>query len=318
MIKMLNTEKTIQISDYKIYNSKVKDRIKLTTLGDLHISPLVDDKKLEPIIRQIEKEQADYNIFLGDLIDSPKDLEDENKCKLLLKTLKRSADIAPTMVILGSHDFVLESKSGNSIDFNYDFFNEANSLNNVNILLNHTYKDDKIFFMGYLQTLKYYYNNIEKTHIEDLEAFYEDMVGREDLYKNLPKDVPTVGLIHSPEYAKNEENVELLKEYDLLIGGHDHDGCVPFGLGKTRRGLISPKKELFPKDVRGIRTLSSGTDLLISGGIVKMGNSCPKIMQPLNYFCPMQMETVELTADENYKNGIETSKRLVYTKNNLK
>lgn len=48
---MLNTEKTIQISDYKIYNSKVKDRIKLTTLGDLHISPLVDDKKLESIIR---------------------------------------------------------------------------------------------------------------------------------------------------------------------------------------------------------------------------------------------------------------------------
>lgn len=99
-----------------------------------------------------------------------------------------------------------------------------------------------------------------------------------------------------------------------MLGGHDHDGCVPFGLFNTKRGLISPKKELFPKDVRGVRTLSSGTDLLISGGIVKMGNSCPKIMQPLNYLCPMQMETVELTNDETYKDNISVSKRLVRTR----
>ena len=62
-----------------------------------------------------------------------------------------------------------------------------------------------MFFMGYVQTLKYYYNNIEKNHIEDLEAFYEDMVTKEKLYKNLPEDIPTVGLIHSPEFAKDEK-----------------------------------------------------------------------------------------------------------------
>lgn len=45
-----------------------------------------------------------------------------------------------------------------------------------------------------------------------------------------------------------------------------------------------------------------------------MGNSCPKIMQPLNYLCPMQMETVEFTNDETYKDNISVSKRLVRTR----
>lgn len=251
---------------------------------------------------------------MGDLIDSPKDLDNDDSRRLLTNTIKKSAAIAPTIVILGSHDFVLESKSGNAVVANGEFWQELDDMKNVHILLDRTYQDEKMFFMGYVQTLKYYYNNIEKTHIEDLEAFYEDMVTKENLYKNLPKDVPTVGLIHSPEFAKDEKNVELMKEYNLLIGGHDHDGCVPFGLFNTKRGLISPKKELFPKDVHGVRTLSSGTDLLISGGIVKMGNSCPKIMQPLNYLCPIQMETVELTNDEIYKDNISVSKRLVRTK----
>ena len=311
---MLKTEKVIEIKDLKVYNPRVKENIKLTTLGDLHISPLVSERKLEPVINQIEKEEADYNIFLGDLIDSPKDLDNADSRRLLTNTIKRSATIAPTIVILGSHDFVLESKSGNAVVANGEFWQELDDIKDVHILLDRTYQDEKMFFMGYVQTLKYYYNNIEKTHIEDLEAFYEDMVTKENLYKNLPKDVPTVGLIHSPEFAKDEKNVELMKEYNLLLGGHNHDGCVPFGLFNTKRGLISPKKELFPKDVRGVRTLSSGTDLLISGGIVKMGNSCPKIMQPLNYLCPMQMETVELTNDETYKDNISVSKRLVRTR----
>lgn len=225
---MLKTEKVIEIKDLKVYNPRVKENIKLTTLGDLHISPLVSERKLEPVINQIEKEEADYNIFLGDLIDSPKDLDNADSRRLLTNTIKRSATIAPTIVILGSHDFVLESKSGNAVVANGEFWQELDDIKDVHILLDRTYQDEKMFFMGYVQTLKYYYNNIEKTHIEDLEAFYEDMVTKENLYKNLPKDVPTVGLIHSPEFAKDEKNVELMKEYNLLLGGHDHDGCVPF------------------------------------------------------------------------------------------
>ena len=39
----------LQIRDLKIYNEKVKDNFKLVALGDLHVSRLVDNSKLDPI-----------------------------------------------------------------------------------------------------------------------------------------------------------------------------------------------------------------------------------------------------------------------------
>ena len=77
-----------------------------------------------------------------------------------------------------------------------------------------------------------------------------------------------------------DKNAQLLNEYDLLIGGHDHDGCVPLGIGNFRKGIISPRKEILPNDVRGFRTLNTGTDMLISGGIVKIQDCAPKIIHP--------------------------------------
>ena len=301
----------LQIRDLKIYNGKVKDNFKLVALGDLHVSRLVDNRKLDPIKFQLDKEKADYHVFLGDLADTPKELDKSDKRKELRNLIKASANMAPTMIILGSHDYVIEEKDRKYISYNRNYWDEVNKINNVYLLNNDCYKDNNVMFMGYMQTFDYYYKNAEKTHCEDLESFYEDFVNYPELYKNLPKDVVNIGLIHSPEYAKLDKNIDLLKEYDLLIGGHDHDGCIPFGIGNFRRGIISPKKEILPKEVRGFRTLDTGTDMLISGGIVKMHNSSPTILHPFNHLCPMQMDTITFTGEEQ---ETEISKRLIYTK----
>ena len=301
----------LQIRDLKIYNEKVKNKFKIAALGDLHISRLVDDKKLEPIKFQLEKERANYNVFLGDLVDSPKELLKDEKRKELTKLLKASANIAPTIVILGSHDYVIEEKDRKYISYNKEYWDEVANIENLYLLNNDIYKDEKVLFMGYMQTFDYYYNNAEETHCEDLEAFYDDFVKHQELYKNLPEDIVSIELIHSPEYAELDKNRELLKEYDLLIGGHDHDGCIPFGIGNFRGGIISPKKEILPKEVRGFRTLDTGTDILISGGIVKIQDCAPTILHPLNHLCPMQMDTITFTGEEQ---ETEMSKRLIYTK----
>lgn len=301
----------LQIRDLKIYNSNVKKNFKLVTVGDFHISRLVDNKKLDPIKYQLEKEKADYHVFLGDLVDMPSELDKAEKRKELWSLLKTAAEIAPTMVILGSHDFVEETKEKNYIYYQKDFFERVNDINNLYLLNNKCYKDSKSLFMGYTQTYDYYYNK-DDSHHENLKAFYEDLKMHPKLYKNLPDDIVKIGLIHSPEYANSSENVELLKDYDLLIGGHDHDGCIPFGVGNFRRGIISPKKAILPDNVRGFRKLSSGTDLLISGGIVKIQDCAPKILHPLNHLCPMQMDTITFTGEEQ---ETEISKRLIYTKN---
>ena len=51
--------------------------------------------------------------------------------------------------------------------------------------------------------------------------------------------------------------------------------------------------------------------MLISGGIVKMHNSSPTILHPFNHLCPMQMDTITFTGEEQ---ETEISKRLIYTK----
>ncbi len=301
----------LQINDLVIYNPHVISNIKITALGDLHISKIMGLKKLNPIMKQLEKEKSDYYAFLGDLVDSPAELMKPEKCKELLQLLKTTAQIAPTMVILGSHDYVTEEKELEYFDYKTDFFNQVQEINNLYLLNDTTYIDSKIFFMGYLQSLKYYYAK-KKEHQEDLEAFYKEFGQKEALYKNLPNNIPKIGLIHSPEYANEEKNVELLREYDLLIGGHDHDGLTPFGIGNWKRGIISPKKALFPNNVRGYRQLSSGTKMLISGGIVKIQDCAPTLLHPLNHLCPMQMDTIILT---NIKETESKTKRLIYINN---
>lgn len=305
----------LQIRDLTIYNEKVKNTFKIVALGDIHLSRLVDERKLEPIKYQLDQEQANYIVFLGDLIDSPKELENPEKKEQLLGLIKTAAGIAPTIIILGNHDYIENLKVYNENDdsYNKEFWEEVANINDVYLLINKIYQDNQVLFMGYVQTLEYYFNS-KDIHREDLEAFYEDFVKHPELYQNLPLNLVKIGLIHSPEYAKLAKNIELLKNYDLLIGGHNHDGCIPFGIGNFRRGLISPEKEIFPKEVRGYRELETNTGILISGGIVKIQQSSPKILHPLNHLYPMQMDTITFTNDIN--KGKNMSRRLIYTRAN--
>lgn len=301
----------LQISDLVIYHPHVDSDIKITALGDLHISNKMGDKKLTPIMKQLEKEQSDYYAFLGDLVDSPLELTKTEKRLEVLRLLKAAAQIAPTMVILGNHDYITEEKKIGHFDYKSDFFCELEEIPNLHFLNNSTYCDERIFFMGYLESFQYYYGKQQKFH-EDLNAFYEEFRSQTKLYKDLPNHIPKIGLIHSPEYAKEEKNAALLKEYDLFISGHNHDGLIPFGIGNWTRGFTNAQKALFPNNTRGYRQLSSGTKMLISGGIVKIQDCAPTLLQPFNHLFSMQMDTIRFTNDKDLENK---TKRLLYIKN---
>lgn len=303
----------LQIRDITLYNKNVKNDFKVVALGDIHLSKSVDKIKITAIKKQIKEEKADYNVFLGDFVSTPKELENKEIQEQLLDLIKASALVAPTMIILGNHDFINKNKDKNnkySIENNKAFWGKVTSINNVYLLDNKLYQDNQVLFMGYKETLKYYYNN---ESYEDLEVFFNDFKSYPKLYKNLPKDIIKIGLIHSPEYAKLEKNNMLLRDYDLLISGHNHDGCIPFGFGNFTFGIISPKKKIFPKEARGYRVLNTGTSLLISGGITKIQECAPKVLHPFNHLCPMQMDTITYTSDEQ---EIGMSRRLIYTKSN--
>lgn len=305
----------LQIRDITLYNKNVKNDFKVVALGDIHLSKSVDKIKITAIKKQIKEEKADYNVFLGDFVSTPKELENKEIQEQLLDLIESSAVVAPTMIILGNHDFINKNKDKNnkySIENNKAFWEKVTSINNVYLLDNKLYQDNQVLFMGYKETLKYYYNN---ESYEDLEVFFNDFKSYPKLYKNLPKDIIKIGLIHSPEYAKLEKNNMLLRDYDLLISGHNHDGCIPFGFGNFTFGIISPKKKIFPKEARGYRVLNTGTSLLISGGITKIQECAPKVLHPFNHLCPMQMDTITFT---NKLDHYKISKRVINVKNKRK
>lgn len=276
----------LQVRYVNLYNSKVSKDLKVLAIGDVHISDLVSFKKLELLKKQILKEKADYIVFTGDLIDRLEEINNADSVKKLKDLLEVSSRVSKTIVILGNHDYLDR--------VNYDSHVEELSklirgIKEVTLLNNEVYFDSNIWFMGYFEPKEYY---CKKEY--DFKAFYDDFITHDLLYKNVNNSLPTIALIHSPEFSNDEKCISLFKDYDLIVCGHTHDGCVPFGIGNFTRGIISPKKKFFPKNVRGLRK-AGNSYILVTGGVVKISKCAPKLFQPLNHLCPMQMDVITIS-----------------------
>lgn len=286
----------LQVRYVNLYNQKAKDNVKILVIGDVHISDMVSLKKIELIKKHILFEKANYILFVGDLIDRVEELENSCSLKKLKDLLKTAVSVSKTFVILGNHDYIHRKNHSNCIK---NISNVIKSIDGVTLLDDKVYSDDSILFMGYTETLEYY---SKKKY--DFAYFYNDFKKHDILYKNINNNLPTVAVIHSPEFSYDKKCVRLLKDYDLILCGHTHDGCVPFGFGNFKRGVISPKKTFFPKNVRGLRKLGNNY-ILITGGIVKIQKCAPRLLHPFNHLCPMQMDVVTLSNKE----GISINKR---------
>ena len=266
-----------------LYNEKVTDDLKILAISDIHISNLVSFKKIKRIERQFLKEKADYIVFVGDLIDRVEEINNSESLFKLKHLLEFSAKVAKTFVVLGNHDYIHRE--------NYSSYKEKISLvikniQGITLLDNDVYSDDELWLMGYTETIKYY-----RRKNYDFKEFYNDFSKHDLLYKNVDKRLPSVALVHSPEFSDDKRCISLLNKYDLIICGHTHDGCVPFGVGEFTRGIISPKKKFFPKNVRGIRKIGNGY-ILVTGGVIKISKCAPKKLHFLNHLCPMQMDVI--------------------------
>ena len=304
----------LKIRDSIIYNSNVKSDIKLIGLGDLHLSNLVGQKDVDLVLKSIDEEKPNYICFLGDLIDSPLLLTNDKKLKELESLIKNSAEIAPTFIVLGSHDFIDESTDNFSDILSLmDIWDYLDSISNVNVLNDKFYSNEEIFIAGYRQKRDVYYNLMNE-HVEDANAYYNDVIKYTSLYTCLPMEKPKIFLTHSPEPLHNKNNINLLSGYDVIMAGHYHNGCVPALLDNImpgNMGLITSRKKLFPSKARGIDRLQSGTYLIYSGGWVKIQECAPTLLHPLDDLCNRQMDVVTLTSDEEIKEIKTSDKRKV-------
>lgn len=281
--------KNIEIVKDILSSKKLKKDITFIHIGDIHYNETTSAKKLEYIKYAIEDAHPDYIFITGDLLDRPKITKNKEKIKLLVSWLNSLGNIAKVFISLGNHDIILEE--------DYKFFNKLNDINNIYVLNNQSYEDENVFISGFTLPTNYYYN-IEKH--EDENALLETLQNNFNLVTNLPKKKYKVALIHSPILLSEKKVVEKLKEYDLVLSGHMHNGLIPRILDKIIKnnyGLISPDKRLFAKNTRG-KIKTKYYTIIITGGITKLSPSSTKILSKLNGLYPISINKITVKGEK--------------------
>lgn len=281
--------KNIEIVKNILSSKKLKKDITFIHIGDIHYNETTSTKKLEYIKYAIEDAHPDYIFITGDLLDRPKITKNKEKIKLLVSWLNSLGNIAKVFISLGNHDIILEE--------DYKFFNKLNDINNIYVLNDQSYEDENVFISGFTLPTNYYYN-IEKH--EDEDALLETLQNNFNLVTNLPKKKYKVALIHSPILLSEKKVVEKLKEYDLILSGHMHNGLIPRILDKIIKnnyGLISPDKRLFAKNTRG-KIKTKYYTIIITGGITKLSPSSTKILSKLNGLYPISINKITVKGEK--------------------
>lgn len=281
--------KNIEIVKNILSSKKLKKDITFIHIGDIHYNETTSAKKLEYIKYAIEDAHPDYIFITGDLLDRPKITKNKEKIKLLVSWLNSLGNIAKVFISLGNHDIILEE--------DYKFFNKLNDINNIYVLNNQSYEDENVFISGFTLPTNYYYN-IEKH--EDENALLETLQNNFNLVTNLPKKKYKVALIHSPILLSEKKVIEKLKEYDLILSGHMHNGLIPRILDKIIKnnyGLISPDKRFFAKNTRG-KIKTKYYTIIITGGITKLSPSSTKILSKLNGLYPISINKITVKGEK--------------------
>lgn len=269
--------------------NKGKD-IKFAFLGDFHIASDYMPKIYNQIFECLKKEKPNYICILGDVIDSPKYVLDDNIMENVLNIFKEFGKYAKTFVILGNHDFIGKIKDENDDLYRENFCKRINSIKNVTVLRDEVYEDKDVFIYGYTNKYRYYKDENEKV-IEDPDVLIKDL---KPILKS-SKNKTNIFLMHSPHSLNDDRVVKMLSDFDIIACGHLHNGCTFNFLdnGKSNRGIINPKMELFPKLARGVKEFD-GTFLVMSGGIVKISKVNNFLLRPFNILFNPQMDIVNL------------------------
>lgn len=238
----------------KIVPYKIKSKLnkKIVLLTDIHYYSKKDKKILDKIVDDVKSIKPDYICISGDLIETSAIKEEE----YLLSFLRQLSIIAITLISLGNHD--VRDLKQKQYSYNLKLFEKIEKTG-CYLLDNKVYKDEFINVKGVTIPDSFYYEGKE-----------EDVKIKDYLKKQIKKNYDIV-LIHTPNVIPFLE-----KQKDtLFLFGHMHGGMLPSFLNSLfkTRGLISPRKGLFPKYCYGYIKEING---IISSGIQKIS--------PLNPF----------------------------------
>lgn len=250
----------MQVSNYKIETDKKP--IVICHITDMHYSKKYPRYLFYQYIEEIKKREVDYICITGDLLDDALVYHKVNM-KPFYDFFKKLSPLAPIICIIGNHDQTThKARKTKYQDPTYLEFT-LKRLPNVHLLHNDIYEDEKATFLGYVGDPFLLKDELkkEKPIIDEIKKLP---------FKEMSIKKHTILLSHSPLTLGKEsvqKQIPFLEKIDVILSGHTHDGLYPFPK-KGNRGIISPNKKLFPKNVRGM--LPTSVPVVISGGMVKL------------------------------------------------
>lgn len=293
---MLKPSDVVEIRYSKIHKDNINKDIKIASLSDTHISRKTTKEEIAFMIYTIKKENPDYIFLLGDIIDSYH-LMDESSTRAKVTTLLvKLSEIAKVFFVIGNHDYIYYDDEFGFMEGDIDRWDFYNMYDNIKFINNEIIDEEDITIGGYNEPYKVYHN-------KEKSVFQNDFCNYN--LEKVESDKPKILLVHSPEPFKQEDNINLVKEYNIIMSGHTHNGLVPSFLDKVwipkYSGIITSSRKLFPKDVRGIKKLNTGSYLYHNGGWTKIANSAPKKYQLLDNICNRQIDVTTITNDNRIK-----------------
>lgn len=279
--------------------NKLKKNYTFCVLADIHNTDAVSNKLWTRLIHEISSQNPDYIFIAGDIIQEADDLINDKVKKGLEYLLSEIQLIAPTFISLGNHD-LKNGKVGNATD-TLKYFKSLET-QKLFILDNETIELEEMTITGFSPRYESYYEKNEQSRIK---YFVEDL---EKCLFAFNKDKYNIFLTHSPEIISEKESLELTKEIlkniDLVLCGHMHDGYIPkiiqkLGLVKFDKGIRVNEGDSIKDTTIGIINKCRGkhivlnSTMIVTMGIRKLSHN-NFIFNKLDKLCAKDFATVKL------------------------
>lgn len=242
----------------KKYNLDNKLNKKIVLISDIHYHSKKDIKRLNNVLDNIKKINPDYICISGDVLDKARVID----FSLLIEWLTKLSNVAKVIMTLGNHEFFV-NKRKNIYKLSIKHINKIKKIENLYLLNNQNEIIDDINFIGLVLPIEHYMLNNENE--EDFKSYIKYIKTNNKYYNVL--------LCHSPVNISKKEILNKI-DVDLVLCGHMHGGMVPrflrFLFGT--KGLISPRKKLFPKNAYG-KVKVGNINVIITSGIKVLSES---------------------------------------------
>lgn len=270
---------------YKIENNKLLKEKSIIIYSDIHYYKNMNLSYLYKELSKLLIDTPNYIILSGDIIDGLIPLEE---LKNLRDYLSKLSKITKVIAILGNHDIQPDYPTLTIENENLDYLNMLRNMPNLILLENSSYQDNEIYFYGTKYKKSYYLKQ------EPINSWLSTVKKIE-----LPQDTLNIILEHSPNTILNITNllkVPALLKTDIIISGHNHNGCIPSYIDNFipgSKGLIGAGKSFFPEYARGKINITPNTVGIICPPITTFSNE-KGIFKLANIFYPPQNVKLKL------------------------